>query len=235
MSSSEIQLNTVYNVFDAMPLKDWEEQKTELTYAERCGIVRECTVLAFPQDAPVRQVPHINAKNEAELKAFFSKCLDDGYEGIMLKTLHTPYEWKRSKNIMKLKPCVTFEGIIVDNYQGRKNTKREGGFGGFYVMLPNHVITRVGGGFTDALRATIQIDGPDSWNGTIAECEAQPDPLTKDGLSEDGKMRFPVYCRNRDASDVDKSVPATYKWWKSLDKSERQRRIDEVTRDKGDK
>lgn len=47
----------------------------------------------------------------------------------------------------------------------------------------------------------------------IVECEAQPDPLTSDGLTKDGKMRFPVFCRFRDASDVDPKVVASGKVW----------------------
>jgi DNA ligase 1 len=231
--------NLYYNVFDAMPLSDWVSQVSTMQYAARCKLVTEVVLKCVTFDmqagepARVRQVPHIMAKDEEQLKTFFAKCLDDGFEGVMLKTLDTPYVWDRSKNIMKLKPVITYEGVIVGNYEGRRGTKREGQFGGFYVMLPNHIITRVGGGFNDALRATIKLEDPDSWNGKIVECEAQPDPLTKDGLTEDGKMRFPVYCRNRDKSDVDPSVPATYKWWNGLKEEVRAQELAKVTRDKG--
>jgi ATP-dependent DNA ligase len=110
-----------------------------------------------------------------------------------------------------LKPYVTYEGVIVGWYKGRRGTKREGLFSGFNVVLSNGVVTRVGGGFNDATRAQIQLDGPDTWIGKIVECEAQPDPLTKDGLTEDGKMRFPVYVRTRSEADVDPKVIAAGK------------------------
>lgn len=221
--------NMAYHVFDAMPLEDWVDQETALVYSDRCKLVTEL-VNIVGQDC-VRQVPHIMAKDENELKAFFAKCMNEGFEGVMLKTLDTTYEWDRSRNILKLKPCVTYEGVIIGAYEGRRNTKREGQFGGFYVMLPNQVITRVGGGFNDLLRAQIKLDGPDTWCGKIPECEAQPDPMTKDGLTEDGKMRFPVYTRIRDVSDVDKSIPATYEWWLGLSAEERKQRIDAVSRE----
>src|SRR5581483_4027865 len=230
--------NMYYNVFDAMPFSDWAAQETKLTYAERADLVREvvlaCVEFEQEKTSPIRQVPYIMAFQEDVLKQYFSRCMDEGYEGVMLKTMHTPYEWKRSKNILKLKPVVTYEGVIVGNYEGRRGTKREGQFGGFYVVLPNKIITRVGGGFNDALRAQIQAEGADSWNGKNAECEAQPDPLTEDGLTKDGKMRFPVYTRVRDNADVDKSVPATWKWWKSLSVAEQAERIAAVSRDKSE-
>lgn len=202
--------NLFYNVFDAMPLADWEAQECALPYIDRCKIVLEVVLACvdFTQNATprVRQVPHIMAQNEDQLKAYFQRCMDDGFEGVMLKTLDTTYKFKRSDNILKLKPCVTYEGVVVGHYQGRHGTKREGQFGGFEVVLPNGIITRVGGGFNDAFRADVQLNGPDSYLGKIVEMEAQPDPLTKDGLTKDGKARFPVFTRFRDEGDVDPKV-----------------------------
>lgn len=198
--------NMFFNVFDAMPVDDWVDQETDMTYAERCALVRE--VVEGIGKKCVRQVPHIMAKNEDELKTFFAKCMNEGYEGVMLKTLDSTYVWDRSRNIMKLKPCVTYEGVVVGWYQGRRGTKREGLFGGFRVVLPNGIVTRCGGGFSDVLRAQIQLEGPDTWIGKIVEIEAQPDPLTKDGLTVDGKARFPVYTRTRSPADVDPKVIA---------------------------
>ncbi len=200
--------NLKYNIFDAMTLEAWDQQEPEKTgtYASRldrvADIVRRCA------SDRIRQVPHITARDEDELKTYFSKCMDDGFEGVMLKTLDTPYEFKRSKNILKLKPCVTYEGVIVGHYKGRRGTKREGLFGGFRVVLPNGVVTRIGGGFNDALKADVQLQGGDTFLGKIVELEAQPDPMTKDGLTVDGKARFPVFCRFRDPGDVDPRVIA---------------------------
>jgi len=202
----------VYNVFDAMPIADWLAKETQMTYAERVALVSN--VVKSTGNVHVRQVSHITARNEFELKAFFAKCMDEGYEGVMLKTVDSTYEWDRGRNILKLKPVVTYEGVIVNHYKGRQGTKHEGKFGGFEVLLPNGIITRVGGGFNDALRAQIQQDDPDSWNGKVAEIEAQPDPLTLDGLTTNGRARFPVYIRQRDEGDVDPKVMATYEAWK---------------------
>lgn len=198
--------NLFYNVFDAMPVIDWDKQECEMPYRDRAILVRN--IVEICQSTHVRQVTHIMAKNEDELRAYFAKCMDTGFEGVMLKTLNTPYEFKRSKNILKLKPCVTYEGVIVGHYEGRRGTKREGLFGGFEVVLPSGAVTRVGGGFNDALKAEIQLNGPETYLGKIVEIEAQPDPMTKDGLTVDGKARFPVYTRQRPEADVDPKVIA---------------------------
>ena len=83
-------------------------------------------------------------------------------------------------------------------------TKRAGQFGGFHVLTPNGVVTKVGGGYTDALKQKIQDEGPDTYIGRIVECEHQP-PFTADG-----KLRFPVFSRFRDPSDVDPKILKAY-------------------------
>jgi ATP-dependent DNA ligase len=212
MNASDVGL--VYNVFDAMPLDEWVTQTSILDYASRTmlvGSVIDAVTNTSKVPYAVRQVPHIMAHDEEELKAYFAKCMDEGFEGVMLKTLNTSYVFKRSENILKLKPCVTYEGVIVGHYEGRHGTKREGLFGGFEVVLPNGIVTRLGGGFNDELKARVQLEGPDTYLGKVVELEAQPDPLTSDGLSKDGKARFPVFIRFRDDGDVDPKVIAAGK------------------------
>ena len=195
----------VYNVFDCVGGPEWEAQEDDTPYRLRAANV-SLIIENLPKGAPVVQVPHIMAKDEQELKAYFNECLDGGFEGIMLKRLDTPYLFKRSENILKLKPCVTWEGVIVGHYEGHRGSKREGLWGGFEMMLTNGVVTRVGGGFNDALRAQIQLDTPDAWIGKIIEVEGQPDMLTKDGLNKDGKVRFPVFIRVRPEADADPTL-----------------------------
>lgn len=205
----------VLNVFDALSYEDWISQSSHESYNSRIAAVS--VIVSSVNNPCVKQVPHIMAKNETELKEFFAECMSNQFEGVMLKTLHTPYLFKRSDNIRKLKPCVTYEGVIVGHYDGRRGTKREGLFNGIEVVFPNGIVTRVGSGFTDAIRTDVQLNGPDSYIGKIVEIEAQPDPMTLDGLSKDGKARFPVFCRFRDESDVDpKVIAAGVKYFEEL-------------------
>jgi ATP-dependent DNA ligase len=205
----------VLNVFDALSYEDWISQSSHESYNSRLAAVS--VIVSSVNNPCVKQVPHIMAKNESELKEFFAECMSNQFEGVMLKTLNTPYLFKRSDNIKKLKPCVTYEGVIVGHYDGRRGTKREGLFNGIEVVFPNGIVTRVGSGFTDSIRTDVQLNGPDSYIGKIVEIEAQPDPMTLDGLSKDGKARFPVFCRFRDESDVDpKVIAAGVKYFEEL-------------------
>ena len=194
----------VFNVFDAIQISEWESQDASMKYVDRIKLVTKC--IDSVNSTRVCQVSHIIVNNEDELKTFFAECMEKGYEGVMLKTLDSAYKFDRSRNIIKLKPCITFEGVIYDQFAGRAGTKYEGLFAGFLVVLPNGVITRVGGGFNDELRAEVQMQDADHWIGKIVEIEAQPDPLTKDGLTKDGRARFPVFMRFRNESYVDPKV-----------------------------
>ena len=196
----------VYHIFDVVTLEGWKKQECHLKYSERLEVLR----LAFKDHLNQTQVRFVKNKNcvdENEIKEFYLECLSEGYEGVMLKDDAAKYQWKRSKSILKLKPVTTHEGVIVGWYNAKESTKRAGQFGGFNVLLPNGVTTRVGGGYTDEIKKRVQEEGPDSYLGKIVECEAQL-------LTQDGCMRFPVFSRFRDESDVDPSVIKSYLSWK---------------------
>jgi DNA ligase-1 len=195
--------NMVFHVFDALHFSDWKDQESHTDLEDRVELVYEL-VKKIDDDA-VTQVPGRLVQNKEELLETYSAATNSGYEGIMVKDLVAPYLFKRSSNIRKMKPVTTYEGIIVGHYEGRRGSKREGLWGGFEVVLPNGVVTRVAGGFTDHLKAEINLD-PNSWIGRVIEMEGQPDPQTEDGLTKDGKVRFPVFIRERDVRDVDPRV-----------------------------
>lgn len=193
----------IFHVFDALHFSDWRDQDSYLDLEDRVELVKELVDKVGSQS--VVQVPGRLASNEKELLEAYVTDTDAGYEGIMVKDLVAPYLFKRSSNIRKMKPVATYEGIIVGHYEGRRGSKREGLWGGFEVVLPNGIVTKVAGGFTDKMKAEINVD-PSSWIGRIIEMEGQPDPQTGDGLTKDGKVRFPVYIRERDPRDVDSKL-----------------------------
>lgn len=194
-----------FHVFDAMVFDDWRDQTSDSPLEDRIALAQE--LVAQVASEHVVQVGGITAADQGALLKFYGKAIEGGFEGIMVKKLGSPYIFKRSDSVMKLKPVSTYEGVIVGHYEGNRGSKREGLWGGFLVVMPNGVITKVGGGYNDKVRAEISID-PDSWIGKIVEVEGQPDPLTPDGLTSDGKVRFPVFCRVRDPRDVDGKVIA---------------------------
>jgi DNA ligase-1 len=194
-----------YHIFDCVKFEDWQQQKSETHY--RARLLDISIIIGDVQGTPFRYVKSTTANDETELREFYNECLTEGYEGVMLKRLDTPYQWKRTDAILKMKPVATEEGVIVGWHLSPEKTKRAGQFGGFHVLTKNGVVTKVGGGYTDALKKQIQAEGPDTYIGRIAEVEHQP-PFTNDG-----KLRFPVFSRFRDAADVDPQIMETYERW----------------------
>jgi DNA ligase-1 len=206
----------VFHVFDAMHFDDWKDQVNTTSLVDRIDLA--AGLVEQVRNPCIIQVSGENAQDQKSLMDFYSRSMESGYEGIMVKELHSPYHFKRTENIRKMKPVVTYEGIIVGHYEGRRGSKREGLWGGFEVLMPNGVTTRVGGGFTDKLKAEINMN-PNSWIGRIVELEGQPDPATADGLTVDGRVRFPVFIRERDRRDVDGKIVAAYEKWSSTEQS----------------
>ena len=190
-----------YHAFDLVWFTDWQAQSTKLAYAQRLALL-EPVIFSSGESSPFRLVKSKTCANETELREFYSECLDEGYEGVMLKDTAAPYRWKRSDAILKLKPVCTVDLVIIGHYDGNIGSKHEGHWGGFKAMAVNGVVTNVGGGFNDKVRAEIKATGPAAFIGRIIECEYQPDPLTSDGFTSDGKLRFPVFSRFRDIDDV---------------------------------
>jgi DNA ligase-1 len=191
-----------YHVFDIVNFAAWQQQVSKTHYRARLNDLQ--LTIGDTEGTPFRYVKATTANDETELRQFYNECLTEGYEGVMLKRLDTPYQWKRTDAILKMKPVATEEGVIVGWHLSPEKTKRAGQFGGFHVLTKNGVVTKVGGGYTDALKKQIQQEGPDNYIGRIAEVEHQP-PFTNDG-----KLRFPVFSRFRDPSDVDPAVIEAY-------------------------
>lgn len=206
--------NMFYHVFDAMAFEDWRDQQSSLSLLDRISLAEE--LIEKTNCEKIVCVFGETVLEEKDLLQFYANCMSKGYEGIMIKKLKANYAFKRSDAVVKMKPVATYEGMIVGHYLGNRGSKREGMWGGFEVVMTNGIVTRVGGGYTDKLKSEIGIN-PDVWLGKIVEIEGQPDPMTLDGLTKDGKVRFPVFLRVRDPRDVDqKIVTVGEKYLKSI-------------------
>jgi len=178
-----------YNVFDAIPLAEWDARKSETDYNNRRKLAGE--VIRSIGSPYIVMVDGQYVLNVTEYDAFQKKALDAGYEGIMVKDLGAPYQFKRTKHVRKVKPYETWDGTIVGWELGDPNGKWRHGFGAFKVVFQEGgEVTSVGGGFTDELRKEIY-KNPDRYVGTTIEVKGQE-------MTEHGAVRFPVFVRFRD-------------------------------------
>lgn len=77
-------------------------------------------------------------------------------EGIMVQLAHAPYQYKRTKDILKVKAFNSCDIRCVGVYEG-KSGRNIGRLGGLVLLYKGHEVN-VGGGFSDELRDAIWAD-----------------------------------------------------------------------------
>lgn len=201
-----------YFVFDCLPLDVWKTHSESKPYVDR---LTEMYDLLDGVKGPVFFAEGRTVKNEEELLKYYHECVEKGYEGIMIKRLDTPYVFDRSMNVMKLKPIVTYDGVVTEVLEGKEGTKWEGTFSRIRVQLPGAPMlldgpakTIVGTGFKDDDRAFLN-ENRQKLVGRACEVEGQPP------LSEDGKIRFPRFKRWREEWDVSPEIAKLIKEFKA--------------------
>lgn len=188
--SKEDNKKGIFNVFDMIPLNDWVTRKSTQTYQERLQNLNE---LVKPLELPdIMVVPTsrvYDKSNEDDLKEIveqFHQFVNIGWEGLMIKNVDSYYEWKRSKNLLKMKLMDTIDLVVTDIYEG--TGKYEGMMGGVYCDYKGFKLG-VGSGWSDLARRTY-------WNkknlilGKTIEIAYQAETKNKNGgLS----LSFPVF------------------------------------------
>lgn len=84
------------------------------TYEVRRKYLKAIEETAFIWKFPLIMPEYVQVDSEEQVEAFYGNALDNGSEGLMLKTLHHKYEpGKRTAGWMKYKPVETADGKIV--------------------------------------------------------------------------------------------------------------------------
>ena len=111
----------------------------------------------------------------------FRRFVSQGFEGAMIKDTSSPYtQGKRSNAWLKVKAVDSEDCPIVSVHEGKG---RLAGTMGYVVVEHGSRLVRVGGGFTDELRATIWANR-DTVIGSFLE-------VTFQSKTPDGSMRHP--------------------------------------------
>jgi DNA ligase 1 len=131
----------------------------------------------------VQAVVHQGISSQAELNRLLKQTTKAGGEGLVLHRADAPYVTGRSDALLKLKPLLDAEGVVVAHLAGKG--KHEGRLGALQVKTSEGVVFKVGTGFTDAIRAN-----PPPVGSTIT--------YQFNGLTAQGKPRHARYLRVRD-------------------------------------
>lgn len=118
------------------------------SFAERAERMRQIVVQA---NIPwLLAIPQISGVDRNILQKMLAETLQAGGEGLMLHRAAALYSSGRSDDLLKLKPWLDAEAIVVAHLPGKG--KYAGQLGALRVQMPDGRTFRLGTGFTDAQR-----------------------------------------------------------------------------------
>jgi DNA ligase-1 len=185
----------VLNMFDQIPIREFEKQTSSYNQLERklslMGFYNE--IDAGVDSSAISVVPHMgifHKNSEIDIKAMYQlydMYLKSGFEGGMVKQADMPYEYKRTKKLLKIKPKETYDLKVIRLEPGKPGTKYEStlgtavvDFNGFEVKVP---------GFKEEMR-DFYWNNPQELIGKTIEVEAQEETTNKQGGRS---LRFPEF------------------------------------------
>ena len=177
-----------YHIYDIMD--------SEAPFGERNERIKE---LNLPDDGPLVAVETWTILEESDIAPQFNTCLDEGYEGLILRNANAPYVNRRTPDLQKIKDLPASgqsaeedaEFPIVAIKEGRG--KLRGHVGSFFCALPGNKTFKVKLKGNQSRLKTF-FEQHDLWKGKDLVVRFQ-------GYTKEGRPRFPRGIRLRDSED----------------------------------
>ena len=192
-------VSVLYTVWNRLPLSDWKEGKTNLTYEECWDSVCKTYVNHRRGSLRIEPIDHYYVDSLGKAYAFNKEQLAKGLEGSIIKIL--THKWKNgtSKECLKLKVEAEIDLIWTDSVEGKG--KAAGMLGAMCLQSScGRVKVDCGTGYTDAQRKQLWGDR-DSLHGAVVTVKAN-DMLTKEG-SNMLSLFLPVFIELREKQEAD--------------------------------
>ena len=156
---------------------------------------QKLNAIAHRAKLPFVLMPQRYCENFEEVQEFYERCLELGFEGVVLKKLNGTYladSGKRNQDWLKYIPHASVDVEVIGFQEGEG--KWEGMLGAFLVKMPDGTEMKCSGRLTQEQRRDIWANR-DSWMGAIIQMEYRDDknPVTR----ESGAVRFGQFIRRR--------------------------------------
>jgi DNA ligase-1 len=191
--------DAVFNLFDAVPLKDFLKGKYKVPQVKRSedlrdlmGYFRECENI---QLLDYKEVNLDTDEGWTKLNEMRDRAAELGLEGVMVKDSNAPYDCKRTDAWLKIKPNITVDLTVIAVEEGTgRNEGRLGAIVCEGMDNGKHITVNVGSGFSDVQRDDFWINR-NHVVGHTAEVKADVITQNQDGSYS---LRFPRFIRFRD-------------------------------------
>ena len=179
------------NVFDFVPMGEWESKEGKTPYSERYAMLEKI----FKEnnlEPYFHLVENIYEGNDLDVvMKELTKAKEKNWEGLMLRWVDSVYEFKRSKELLKVKPFQEMD-VYIKGYEEGTN-KNVGKLGAFICEIDHpefgHLEMKVGSGYSDEDRVSYW-EHKDELIGRVLEMQYFEVTSNADG----GKsVRFPVH------------------------------------------
>lgn len=175
---TEEALNVQYHIYDV---------PSDLPFSERLKVLNELAE-TFAGNPFIKVVETRIVHDEAELQAVYNDFLNQGYEGAMVRNLSSPYEGKRTANLLKMKEFQDAEFRVVGINEGRG--KLQGSVGAFVCEHNGTTFKAKAEGKLEFLKECFENES--LWKGKLLTVRFQ-------GFTgANGLPRFPIGVRFRD-------------------------------------
>lgn len=172
-------------VFDYIPLNEWLSNVGKTKYSERRAFLTN--LFSDFQIKNIRLLETIYVGNDInKIKENLRKVSDEGYEGIMINLIESPYEFKRGKALLKAKEFDSGDLLVKSIVEGQG--RLSGKLGNVIVDYKGFDVG-VGTGFNDEDR-NLFFKQPELIVGKIIRVDYQTESKDKNGNIS---LRFPSY------------------------------------------
>ena len=194
MSKDEDKSDLELIVFDMFPLNEFWDGESKETYSERLvNYILPLRNKIISGYFPNVSVVHMfyNGCDHTEIWNWLDYAENNDMEGVIVN-LDTPYECKRSKNLIKVKKFYTYDLEVVGVEEG--DGRNKGTLGALVVKYKDNTVN-VGSGFTDEERKNFWENREDIIGRVI---EVKYKEITTDKKTNLESLQFPVFCGLRE-------------------------------------
>ena len=180
-------------IFDMFPLDEFWSGKSKKTYSNRKKDLIELGEKIIELGTDNLEIVHMcyEGYDHSEIWKWLDYAEQHDWEGVILN-LDTPYECKRTKNLIKVKKFYTYDLEVIGVEEGTGRNK--GTLGALVVKYKNNTVN-VGSGFTDEERSYYW-NNQDKIIGRVIEVKYKE--ITTDKKTGLESLQFPVYVGLRE-------------------------------------
>lgn len=215
--------NLYYVIFDVIPTEYFKSKKSSVPFNEvyemLCSSLDAHDSKRFGYSVLDTMYPNILIARQEQDKSMLEYLRNlYGWEGLMYRNIHAPYEYKRTKNLLKIKAMKDAEFKLIGLQSGTGKNKNK--LGNLVIKYKDNLV-RVGSGFSDADRDLIWANSKIFMSSRFSvafDVKVQYFEETTD-VSGRPSLRFPVFlCFRHKDSKEEMTVQQVLEFCKERDK-----------------